>query len=414
MMVAIFMGILPMIYKQIVSREEMRAAALESHVIAEARDALLRYIEANETRLSSNAGTAIYQVRPEDLKPFGFDAAGKSIKARVIKMSDNAGHSYLQGIVVSELRDITPMRTRHVAMAGGEGAGYVAGNQMYGSFGTWQQSLSMWNVSARREAVATQTPVVWKSGDWLWRASGGRKQDSVMLSDLDMNNNDIIGIGMMDAKAAHVGERIEIEWGEATSLSFAENIAIEKEFIVAGEANVLGNLTSESGDLVVAGNVLLGNAAKFRGVEAGRLKVGNLVLEGVNSGFDGGVAKLSIGQHLGLSNGSITAEMANFGMFGAVATSVAVASGIVDSSDPSRYWDFSEREAAMNDVMLANMGSIMRAVIKSESASGASTEMEKVLAPVASNANATAADYLRAMATAISRVEQKYAELGLE
>ncbi|MDR0319565.1 MAG: hypothetical protein LBH81_02385 [Rickettsiales bacterium] len=414
MMVAIFMGLLPMIYKQINRREETRVAIAESRKLAEARDALMRYIEANEKKLSAHRGGAVFQVHPRDLGPFGFDGAAKNIRARVIRVSDNLGHSYLQGIVVSELPDTTPLRTRHVAMEGGEGAGFVSGNQLYGSFGTWQQSLAMWNVSSRGDALAAQTPVFWKTGDWLYRVDSGRAFDSAMLTDLDMGGNDINEIGMMNAGSVRVAERMKVEWAEADNISFAENVSLDKEFSVSGEANVMGDLASDGGDITVGGNLLLGNVGRFRGVEANRMKVGNLVLEGISPPQDGAQGVLSIGQHLGLSNGSVAAEVVNVGYAGMVATSLTAASGMVDSADPSYYWDFAEKDAALRDVMLSDMGRIMRAVIKSENAKGAGTEMDKALSPVASNANATAADYLRALQTAIGKVEQKYRELGLE
>jgi len=404
-----------MIYKQISSREETRIAVAESRNLASARDALTRFIEANERRLSAPTAQTVYQIQPRELLPFGFDAGNQPLQFRVMKVADSAGRPYLQGMVISDMRGTTPMRTRHIAQGAGEGAGFIEGGQLYGSFGTRQQPLSMWNTTLRSGGITIETPIVWKTGDYLSRMPG-RRADNTMLSDLDMGKNDIISIGMASVSSAHASENLQLDWGEANSVSFAHNISLDKEFRVLGEANVLGNLTSESGELFVNSNTLLGNMAKFRVVETDKLRAQNLVLENVNSPWNFEAedqSTLSVANHLGLSNGSITAGTVIGGFAGAVGVSAHITGGLLDSTDPSYHWDFWDRSASMQDMQLSNLGNIMRAVIRQE-ASTPRTEMERTMQPSASNANATVTDYLRALNTAINRVEQKYNSLNLD
>lgn len=413
MMTAIFIGLLPLAYNQMAKRNEQRAIFADAEKLTDAQGALLRYISDNEKKLTNISGTATYRIRAEELTKYGLPETAENMSFRIIKSGDTGGRSYLQGIVLSDLPGASPLRTRRVALAAGSGAGYVADGRIYGAHGDFDQRLGLWKIQTRsKSAVAAETPVVWKTRDFLYRTKTGRASDNAMKSDLDMNNHAMNEIGLAYANTMRVLETLQADWLQASNISFMENISLNGGFLVAGTSNVLGNLTAESTEIISNSNIVIGNMAKFRSVDANRLKTGSLALEWAGSSIAPGV--IEIGQHLGLSNGSITTETANIGGSGATTTSLYVSLGILDPTDPSYYWDFNERSAALQDLQLINLGPLMRAVISSESANGVKTEMERALQPVASNANATASDYLRALNNAIKKVEQKYESLGLE
>ncbi|MDR2685462.1 MAG: hypothetical protein LBB23_01660 [Rickettsiales bacterium] len=413
MLIAIFMSLLPFIYRQAASRETLRLAAEQTAHLATARDALTEYIEANESRLANFTGAAVYQVRTGELAQFGYtDDKSHPIRARVMKARDAGGRSYLQGVIIAETRGQTPLMTRQVALAGGERAGFVSGERVYGAFGTWEQPLKIWNAKIKGEGLVLGTPVVQKRGDYLARVPTGRTIDSTMLSDLNLDSHDLKNVGALKTNAAQAAEEMALEWGHSESLSFAENVQFEGAFGVSGEANVLGDLTSESADINVHETLMLGNAAKFRSVEMARLTAMNLTLEWVAAGDARG--QMTIARHLGMSNGGVSGEIMNVGPAGVVATSVSVSEGVQDSADESYYWNFNEREAILSDIQLVELNTLMRKIIVSESATGTKTEMEKTMQPVASNANSTLTDYLRALSTAITKVETKFNSLGLK
>ena len=111
------------------------------------QNALERYIIENKKELMRPKGKNISHVRIKDLINYGLpeyivDAYGNDYQLRVLKSADNKDKSTLQGIVILNNSEISPVRTREIVNLGGGKFGFVEGDVTYGGFGAFHANIA--------------------------------------------------------------------------------------------------------------------------------------------------------------------------------------------------------------------------------------------------------------------------------
>ncbi len=175
------------------------------------QSALERYMDANKENLLRPTGRAITRVNLADLANFGVTENmilkyGDDFQMRILKSADAAGHATLQGAVVLENDDISPLRTREIMNLGDGKIGFAERGQAFGAFGTWKTSgtdLGLADVNG----IVGLTDIRMDQDRYLWRVPSEKSDDATMLADLGMGEHNIIGANLV---AAHGGEFAEI------------------------------------------------------------------------------------------------------------------------------------------------------------------------------------------------------------
>lgn len=378
------------------------------------QSALERYIVDNREQLLIAIGNNITRIELKDLLPYGIpetfmDAADK-YQLRILKSSDLSGHSTLQGVIVLDSSDITPMRTREIVSLGGDSMGFIDGNRAYGSFGAWHSDTLDLGLNAASGIVET-TAVNRDSALYLWRLPSTNTADATMMSPLNLGGHDIKNATFFNSMSALFNETLVLNITVAKDIIFQNRTTIDKTF-ESQIATVSGALSADSRNMEVLGAFNLADSAKFSSFTTGDLWVTNLTLSGLSVYTDGGPSVLKVNKSVDMTSGRVDAMFATVGFAGSITPRLVVHNRIEDSTNSSYFWDTSYNIANFVDMSLLELWRLAPLSVYNEK--GANTISGKTFGAVAANKNATVSDYINAINEIQVKVRAKYRQLNLQ
>lgn len=379
------------------------------------QSALERYIVENKIDLMRPTGKNITRVKIEDLINYGLpeyiaQTYGKDYQLRVLKSADNNNQAVLQGVVILNNADITPMRTREIVNLGGGKFGFVEGNTTYGGFGVFRNQASDFGIKNTKGLIGT-TNIKRGNTEYLWRVPSDDENDATMQSALNLDGHDIKNIRFLDAYKAQFEEKLKVGKLDVGTLVFANRSTVDAVFS-ANNAVINGALTADSRTLNVNGTLSLADSAKFSSFYTNDLYVNNLTLSGFSfSSASGKSAVLKIIGDMDLVLGRIKATYVSVGYTGSVTPQLTITDKIQDPKDSSYYWDVKNKKARFVDINCPELSRMASLIIASESNSG--TIATSLFGGVSANANATVADYINAINSMQIQIRAKYDLLNL-
>ena len=380
------------------------------------QSALERYIVANKDELMKPVGKNITRVKISELVNYGLkDAVAENYKneyqLRVLKSADKNDKSTLQGIVILNRKDITPLRTREIVNFGGGKFGFVENGTTYGGFGAFHANASDFGLKDANGIVGT-TSVTRGNTQYLWRLPSENENDATMLSDLNLDGHNLNNVKFLEANKAQFEEKLSIGKIAVNNLTFANRVTIDAIYTTTS-ALINGALTSDSKILNIGHTLSLADMAKFSSFYTNDLYVNTLNLNGfsVQSNSDKEKTLTVIGD-IDLIMGRVEAEYVTVGYTGSVTPQLTVSEKIVDSSDSNFYWDIKNKNARFADAYFPELSRMATYIVAQESASG--TISTNVFGAVAANTNATVGDYFNAIKNIQSKIREKYQKLNLK
>ena len=380
------------------------------------QNALERYILENKSVLMKPVGKKIFHIKIDELVKYGLpeyvaDSYKDDYQLRILKSSDRNDKSTLQGIVILNDKNVTPLRTREIVNLGGGKFGFIEGDTTHGGFGAFHANVADFGVKNQKGIIGT-TSVKRGNTEYLWRVPSDKASDATMLSALNLDGHDIRNIRFFDANKAQFEEKLMTGRTTVNSLVFTNRSTLDAIF-ETNSAVVNGPLTADSKTMNVSGTVSLADSGKFSSFSTKDLYVNNLTLSGFSvSSASGKDSVLKVIGDMDLVLGRISAEYVTVGYTGSVTPQLYVSEKIQDTKDSGYYWDIKNKKARFADINSPELARLARGIITSESRTG--TVSTTLFGSVVSNTNATVGDYLNALHDIQTRVRQKYQMLNLE
>ena len=407
--------VIPFIFKYHQSAVERAQNIAITRRMEMVQTALERYIVAHRDELVNVVGRNIVRVNIADLSEFGLADAvieedGASYQLRVLKSGDGVGAATLQGVIVWSDGDISPLRTRHIVNAAGDRTGFIDGNRAYGAYGAWRTYASDIGVNAD-EGIIRTTNVSRGVNKYLWRVPSDNAEDATMMAPLNLGGHNITDASFFNARAAQFSTGLTVGRMVADNVVFKNRTTLDHAF-ESKSSTVSGTLSADSRTMNVSGKFSLADVGKFSNFTVGDLYTSNMTLSGLSISSDVDVAVLTVNQRLDMSSGRIDAIYATVGFTGSITPRLVVRDRIEDSINPSYFWDATSGTANLSDVSLAELSRMAPLAARRESVSN--TTAARIFGAVAGNKNATAADYMNAIAEIEKAVRAKYDRLNLE
>lgn len=414
--VALAALIIPFVFRyQEVAVSRARNVAI-TRQMENVQTALERYIVENKTELMRPKGKNITRVKIQDLINYGLpeyiaNTYGDDFQLRVLKSADNNNKSKLQGIVILNDREISPIRTREIVNLGGGKFGFIEGGTTYGGFGAYHTNTSEFGISDAKGLVGT-TSVKRGNTEYLWRLPSENEEDATMLSPLNLEGHDINNVRFIDASKAQFEEKLKVGKLDVSTLVFANRVTLDSIY-ATNTAVINGALTADSRNLNINDTLTLADSAKFSSFYTNDLYVNTLTLSGfsISNTTDKSTSLKVIGD-MDLILGHINATYVSVGYTGSVTPQLNITEKIQDPKDSSFYWDVKGKKARFADINSPELSRMASIAVAMESVSG--TIATSVFAGVAANANATVADYINAINSMQTQIRAKYEMLNLK
>jgi len=383
--------------------------------MSDVQAALERYIIANREELLKSVGRTITRISVSDLATYGVPdsvlMAGDDVyQLRILKSSDYGDQSTLQGVVVRNSDDITPLRTREIVNLSGGSMGFIDGTHAYGTFGTWHTDAVDIGIDMDNAIVET-TPVNRDNALYLWRVPSDDASDSRMMTALHLGGHDILNSSFVNADHMEFTETLTAPALAGASVVFQNRTTINWP-TEASTANVSGMLSADSKNMELSDSLTIADVAKLSSLTASDLWVNNLTLGGLSLHADAQVATLSVTQALDMTAGRIEAMFVSVGFAGSMTPRLVVYDRIEDSTNSGYYWDLKSETANFADATLVELNRM--ATLASYYEGDASTESGQIFGTVSANKNATVSDYMNAINEIQTRVRAKYRQLNLQ
>lgn len=382
--------------------------------MAEIQVALERYIVENRSKLLNTVGRNITRVELADLVPFGIpetllENADNRYQLRVLKSSDTTGSSTLQGVIVRDSDDVSPIRTREIVNLSGGSMGFVDGTRAYGTFGAWHTDVVDLGIDITDGIVET-TNVNRDAALYLWRVPSNNSDDSKMLSPLNLAGHDITNTKFLNANYVDFAEGFKSLKTISEKLIFENRTTIDSGFKTVN-ATVSGVLSSDGKNMNVAKNLNVSDIAKLSSITTQNLWVSKLTLSGLSIETDD-IPMLKINQALDMTSGRIEAMFVTVGFTGSMTPRLVVYDKIADSINSNFYWDAKSGVLNFMDASFVELSRMATQVVQRYGDKG--TDAFGVFSAVSANKNATVSDYMNAIKEIQNRVRGKYRLLNLE
>ncbi len=408
--------VLPFIINFQKSRIERSENIAIEKQIETVQSALEKYINTNKKELLKTVGKNITRVEVSDLADYGISEDslkqyGDKLQIRILKSSDNNGHSTLQGIIVLNDKNISPIRTREIINLGNNKMGFVEKGKAFGAFGTWHGNAVDFGIEGLHGIVGT-TNTKLDTNEYLWRIPSENSTDATMESDLNLAGHNITETKLLDSDSAKFEEILKSEKSVSDNLTFQKRVIVDKKVTIK-DAVVAGTLSSDSRSMDVSGILTLANSARFASFTTDDMWVNNLNLSGFSvlnpSGSDATVLKVN--KTIDMVAGHVTAMFVTIGFDNSVTPKLIVKSRIEDSSDSNYFWDANTSTANLSDISLAELSRMAPLIVKKEAAT--KTTSSQSFNSVVTNDNATASDFMNAISEIQKKVKLKYNQLNL-
>lgn len=416
MSVALAAIVMPFIFKY------QKNAALRAENIAitnqmgNIQTALERYILDNRETLLNTVGRNITRVNLADLVDYGVsadlvEASADNYQLRILKSNDLDDKATLQGVIVFNSDEISPLRTREIVALGGDSMGFIEGNRAYGTFGAWHIDTVDLGLTGSGGIVET-TSVNRDNALYLWRVPSENPSDATMLSGLNLGGHDIINTSFFNASGAQFDETLTLGVAVANNTIFENRTTIDKSFETAS-ATVSGIMSADSRTMEVSGVLSLDDTAKFSSFTTDDLWVSNMTLGGFSSyTYDNEPVVLKVNKSIDMTSGRIDTMYVTVGFAGSITPRLVVYNRIEDSINPNYYWDVKLGVANFLDVEFEDLNRM--AVMATYEENGKNTESGRIFSAVSANSNATVSDYMNAIKDIQKTVSAKYRKLNLE
>lgn len=383
--------------------------------MTEIQVALERYIIANRTELLKTVGKNITRVEMKDIEGFGLPASvlqddTDRYQLRILKSSDATGQSTLQGVVVRESSDISPIRTREIVNLSGGTMGFVDGTHAYGTYGAWHTDKVDLGVDIENAIVDT-TKVNRDNALYLWRVPSADPADATMQSALNLGGHDIRNIKFLNVNFAEFNETLSAKNIVANSVIFENRTTIDNTYKTIN-ATVAGGLSSDAKNMEISGVLSLADIAKMSSLTTKSLWVSKLTLGGLSIDSNEEFAILNVNRTLDMTYGHIDAMFVTVGFAGSITPRLSVSDKIIDSMDDKYYWDVDNRRANFADASFVELNRMANLATYYEG--DTSTISGQIFGAVSANKNATVSDYMNAIHQIQQQVESKYRQLNLQ
>ncbi len=382
------------------------------------QSALERYIADNRTRLLNTVGKNITRVELSDLYEYGvssdvINSGADKYQLRILKSRTSQSGPTLQGVVVLNDDEITPLRTREIVQLSGGDMGFVDGARAYGTFGAWQADTIDLGVTSHGGIIET-TSVNRDNALYLWRVPSDVASDATMLSGLSLGGHDIMNVSSFNAATAEFNEVLAIGATAARTSIFKNRTTIDKEF-QSSTVTVAGGMSSDSKTLEVSNTLRLSDTGKFTNFTADDLWVTNLTLSGLSVSDTSTISILKVNDALDMTAGRIDAMYVTVSFTGSVTPRLEVHNRIEDSVNPSYYWDAgsSSNRANFADASFVELTRMAPLAVR-YSGAGRATSASQIFDAVAANKNATVSDFMNAITEIQEKVRTKYRRLNLQ
>lgn len=405
----------------VVRWEKQRVTRAENLVVAKnldvVRTALERYMDDHRKELLTSVSKNIVRVRISALSEYGvpdemIKKHGDNFQLRILKSADVANSSVLQGIVIMTGTDFTPLRTRELVMLSGESAGFIDGTSVYGAYGTYSTSTGAIGAGGYSNSVASSTRSVRSADEYIWRTPSNDSRDATLLSNLNMGGHDIENIRYLDGRNAQFEDSFNAREISAGKIIYANRSELSLNLDISGETTINGILSADSRNMQINGDIILDNSARFNNVVGKELWADTMHLAGLTISSDkSDPAIVKVNQTIDMTGGRISALFVTVGFTGSLTPRLIVKGIIQDAADDTYFWDTAAGVASLDDISFPALNPMMRASTTYE---GTGTESYRIMAPVSANANATVADFMRALGQIKNRVTSKYQSLNLE
>lgn len=403
----------PFVY-QYQHRAVVRAENLKvTRQMQKIQSVLERYIVDNKDKMLTTVGRNIIRLNLSDLVEYGLDEnlvrdSSDKYQIRVLKSFDNNNQASLQGVIVLDDAEITPMRTREIVSMGDDKIGFVDGMRVYGGFGTWRADISEFGIENNSGIVQT-TAINRDNSLYLWRVPSENSADATMLSGLNLGGRDIKSVSFIDANGLNVDEIFESGGIAVNDLIFQNYTTIDTKYKTQTGV-VSGVLSGDARSINVQSTLNLADFARVSNFTADNLWVNTLTLGGVST--DSNVATLHATQALDMTEGRISALYVTVGFTGSLTSKLVVREKIIDSMNPDYYWDVKNKIANLGDINAPMLSDMATRVLPRERISGSVSTV--TFGSVVSNKNATMSDFLNAISEIQTKVRAKYRLLNLE
>ena len=413
--VALATVIIPFIFQyhqDSVTRAENIAIANQ---MTEIQVALERYITEHREELLKTVGRTITRVKLDELTEYGLpeyvlDQGDSKYQIRILKSADGITAATLQGVIVRDSEDITPLRTREIVGLSGGSMGFVDGTHAYGTFGAWHTDTVDLGIDINNGIIET-TSVNRDNALYLWRIPSENADDAKMLSALNLGGHDIVNINSFNADHVEFAEELKANIIATRDLIFQTRVDIDKKFD-ATNAIVSGMLTSDGKNMEISSSLNVDGTIKLSSLTAENLWVSNLTLGGMSINAENEIATLNINQALDMTAGRIEAMFVTVGFTGSITPRLVVRNKIVDSVNSNYFWDMDEQTANFSDASFVELNRM--ATLATIREGDSNTKSGQIFGSVSTNKNATVADFMNALNEIETMVRAKYQNLHLQ
>ncbi|MBN1281675.1 MAG: hypothetical protein JW985_01765 [Alphaproteobacteria bacterium] len=412
-LVAVILPFIVNFQKSRIDRAQNIAVARDMETI---QSALEKYMDVNKRNLMKTIGKSITRVQIQDLEEYGVSVEtlkkyGNDFQIRILKSNDDIEHAILQGVIVLNNKEISPLRTREIMNLGDGKLGFVEKNKTFGAFGTWHGDAVDFGIGGLDGIVGT-TKTVPEDEKYLWRLPSENDSDATMLSNLNLAGHNIVSAKFVDADTAQIEEFLKTQKLVSDSLIFQNRTTIDKSFN-ASDAVIAGTLSSDSRSMEISGTFSLADTAKLSNFTTNDLWTNNLNLSGlsVSTSSSSQATLLKINQTIDMVAGHVTAMFVTVGFDGSITPKLVIKNKIEDSSNSNYFWNVSDKVAHLSDASFGELSRMASLVVKKEY--DANTKSGQIFNSVVSNKNATASDFMNAISEIQKQVKLKYTQLNL-
>lgn len=380
----------------------------------EIQTALERYIVDNREALLMTVGRTISRVDMSDLAEYGLSEsalnASDKYQLRILKSTEGASGATLQGVVVMSTDGMSALRTREIVASGDANMGFIEGTRAYGAFGTWHADTVDLGINLT-DAIVEKTTVNRDNALYLWRVPSDNALDATMMGGLNLGGHDIENILTLNTTNATFQETMTSGVIAADSIVFKNRTTIDKKFDSV-TSTVSGALSSDSRTMDVSGTFLMSDLGKFSAFNADDLWVTNLTLAGLSVSDTAEVPVLKVNQSIDMTSGRIDTIYATVGFTGSITPRLQVSQRIEDSVNSAYFWDVQSRTATFFDAILLTLNDYASQLTRGTDRRD--TQSRQLFSTIATNNNATVAQYLNVISQIQTCVRAKYRRLNLE
>ena len=371
------------------------------------RNSLEQYIQYNKTSLNSNIKNII-RINIKELLNYGIsdkylDKYQNKIQIRILKKINFDQSINLQGYIIYDDSKITPIKTKEIINNSDNKFGFIEGNKVYGAFDNWKNNLSKLDINTSRGIVNLTNNFIDNSEKYIWRIESENKNDSTMLSDINLNYHNIVNNKFVNSFNININNKLYSKEIITKKLEFQNPININQNLLL-DKGVVYGSISSDNANLQINKKLNLSRFANFTNINVNDLWVINLNLYSFNASKN---SIININKNMDIGNGNINTKYITVGFDGSITQRLNIIKKIEDSLNPNYYWDVQESNIVFNDILLTDLNYMADKINKSDNKTFAFNEFYKI----SINKNATVSDYINLINRIKKEVENKYNQL---